>query len=48
MAHRMQIMTYAGYVYAITNVQQQRSEGEKELIIWNTSKEDMALPEAAR
>ena len=48
MAHHMEMLTYAEYAYASTNVQLQRSEGEKILIIPNTFKEAMALPEAAR
>lgn len=48
MAHYMEMLTYAEYAYAATNVQLQRSEGEKVLIVPNTFKEAMALPEAAR
>ena len=42
------MLTYAEYSYAATNVQIQRLEGAKVLIIPNTFKEAMALPEAAR
>ena len=36
------------YSYAATNVQLQRSKGDKVLIIPNTFKEAMAFPETAR
>ena len=48
MAHHMEMLTYAEYPHAATNVHQPRSEGEKVLIIPNTFKEAMVLPEAAR
>ena len=48
MAHHMEMLTYAEHSYAATNVQLKSSEGEKVLIIPNTFKEAMALPEAAR
>ena len=44
----MEMLAYAEYSYAATNVQIQRLEGAKVLIIPNTFKEAMALPEAAR
>ena len=48
MAHHMEMLTYAEYAYAATNVQLHRSEGEKVSLIPNTFKEATALPEAAR
>ena len=47
MAHHMEMLTYAEYPHAATNVHQPRSEGENVLIIPNTFKEALTLPEAA-
>ena len=48
MAHHMEMLTYAEYAYAGTNVKLHRWEGEKVLIFPNTLKDAMALSEAAR
>ena len=48
MAHYMEMLTYAEYAYATTNVQlKSRLEGDKIVVIPNTFEEDMGLPEAA-
>ena len=48
MAHYMKMLTYAEYAYATTNVQlKSRSEEEKVVVIPDTFKEAMGLPEAA-
>lgn len=47
-ANYMEMLTYAEYAYAATNVQLQRSEGKKIRMIQITLNEAMALPEAAR
>ena len=48
MAHEMEMLTYAEYAYATTSVQlKSLSEGEKVVVIPNTFKEAMGLPEAA-
>ena len=44
----MEILVYAEYTYAATNVQLQHSEGEKVLVTPNTLEVAMALPETAR
>ena len=48
MAHYMELLTYAEYAYATSNVQlKSRSEGEKVVVIPNTCEEAMGLPKAA-
>ena len=48
MAHYMEMLTYAEYAYATTNVQlKSRSEGKKIIVLPNTFKEAMSLSEAA-
>ena len=48
MAHEMEMLTYAEYAYSTTNVElKNSSEGEKVLVIPNTFKEAVRLPEAA-
>ena len=48
MTHHMEILVYAEYTYAATNVQLQHSEGEKVLVTPNTLEVAMSLPETAR
>ena len=48
MGHYMEMLTYAEYAYATTNVQlKSRSEGKKIIVLPNTFKEAMSLSEAA-